>query len=530
VRWLSTGLAVGAFGLLLTPATASASSQELSLCNTPDIAQTTVGGNGLHLTEPVFGGKLSLTAAPGAIPSGASVGVCTDAAKSNYPSDPIVAFFGLDVNGLAPQQRGEPPGPIHVVLRGPHLTPSSYLILQAGPEFRETNLMFQPGLLSFDARDFWTYAVYAHCPPFASCATTSTTRPPPAAPGDRRSALALTLPRPGITFRSPGRDLLNLALALVLLLCVTFPAELFNRTLDAHYEEIRAGFLARLHRGKRLHIRAPRDGLRRFAVVLLVGALLAGLLDPHAKFDLRTLMAVLGALLALVMISAVGALVEAWYRRRHERKEERRLHALPAGLVIAAACVLLSRLLSFQPGYLYGVIATVAFVTRLSRRHHGRIQALAHVAVLLVGVVAWLFWVPVDSHAAGASAGLGWVLLADALGAIFVASLVSSTIRLLPLRFLPGGDVASWHRGAWSALFGIAVFGMLAVMFNPNSATVHTGTSNWVTALVLLGCFGGGSFAFAGYFERRDRASQMRRRPPELSDAGGAVAPAASDK
>ena len=68
--------------------------------------------------------------------------------------------------------------------------------------------------------------------------------------------------------------------------------------------------------------------------------------------------------------------------------------------------------------------------------------------------------------------------------------------------------MAGWHRGAWSAVFGVAVFGMLAVMFNSNSSRVHSGTSNWVFAIVLLALFGGGSVAFAGYYERRDRRHQ----------------------
>ena len=57
-------------------------------------------------------------------------------------------------------------------------------------------------------------------------------------------------------------------------------------------------------------------------------------------------------------------------------------------------------------------------------------------------------------------------------------------------------------------MFGIAVFGMLAVMFNPNSSSVRAGTSNWVCALVLLVAFGGGSLAFAGYYERQDRRAE----------------------
>lgn len=507
-------------GLTLPVGTAAAIDPGTAICGSPDKATATASGNGIQLTTSIFGGTLDVTAPDAAVPSGFTVGICTsDRARSSYPSDPIVAFFGIDAarDGKA----ADPPGAIHIVIHGAGLTPSSYLVLQAGPEFRETNLRLGTGVLSFDARDLWSYAVYAHCPPFARCAQ-PTSGSPSGTPTsgrhhDDRSSLTLSLPRPGVTFRSPVRDLVNVVLALALLLLITFPAELFNRTLDTHYEDVRAAFLRpfRRYQPKR-RLPAPRDGVPRFAVVLVAGGLLGGLLDPRASFDLRTLLGVAASLVALLTISAVTAATEFVYRRRHHEKEGARLHALPAALVVAAACVLLSRVLSFQPGYLYGVIAGLVFVTKLSARHRGRVQALAHVAVLTVGVVAWLAWVPVDIHANAGHAGAGWALLADALGAVFVAALVSSTIRLLPLRFLPGGDVAGWHRGVWSAVFGVAVFGMLAVMFNPNSSSVRTGTSNWVCALVLLIAFGSGSLAFAGYYERRDRRAETdETRPAE---------------
>jgi hypothetical protein len=510
VRWGRAGLvAATVTGLMLPAGAAAAIDPGTAICGSPDKASATATGNGIQLTTTIFGGSIEVSAPDAAVPSGFTVGICTTKnLKSSYPSDPIVAFFGIDASRAG--KAADPPGPIHIVLRGPDLTPSSYLVLQAGPGFRETNLRFGAGVLSFDARDLWSYAVYAHCPPFSRC-TQQANPPGTGSTGGRRhhddrSSLTLTLPRPGVTFRSPVRDLVNVVLAIVLLLLITFPAELFNRTLDAHYDDIRAAILRPFQRYEpKRRLPTPRDGAPRFAVVLVAGGVLGGLLDPRATFDVRTLLGVVASVIALLVISGVTAGTELVYRRRHEEKETARLHALPAALVVAAACVLLSRILGFQPGYLYGVIAGLVFVTRLSARHRGRVQALAHVAVLTVGVAAWLAWVPVDRHAGAAHAGAGWALLADALGAVFVAALVSSTIRLLPLRFLPGGDVAGWHRGAWSAVFGIAVFGMLAVMFNPNSSSVRAGTSNWVCALVLLVAFGGGSLAFAGYYERRDR-------------------------
>jgi hypothetical protein len=173
-------------------------------------------------------------------------------------------------------------------------------------------------------------------------------------------------------------------------------------------------------------------------------------------------------------------------------------------LAIAAVCVLFSRLLDFQPGYLYGVVAAVAFSSTMPREDKGRVGALAHVAQLALGLVAWLLWLPV--HDSGST----WpvILLTDVLGALFVGSLVSTTLTLFPLRFLDGGHVFAWRRAVWGALFAVATFVMLAVMLNPNS-DADSGPSSWVLAIVLLVLFGAASVGFAYYWHRRDAAATV---------------------
>jgi hypothetical protein len=127
-------------------------------------------------------------------------------------------------------------------------------------------------------------------------------------------------------------------------------------------------------------------------------------------------------------------------------------------------------------------------------------------------VFAWLLWVPVNHAAAHPGSSLAIVGLDDVLGALFVGGLVGGTISLIPLSFMPGHALAAWHKGAWSATFGITLFGLLAAMLNPRSTNVHPGHAPVVTAILLLGAFGGGSAVFAAYWTRK-RARGPR--PPE---------------
>ncbi|MBV9096439.1 MAG: hypothetical protein JO079_00150, partial [Frankiaceae bacterium] len=86
---------------------------------------------------------------------------------------------------------------------------------------------------------------------------------------------------------------------------------------------------------------------------------------------------------------------------------------------------------------------------------------------------------------------------------LFVAVLVGGTIQLIPLSFMPGRALARWHRGVWSALFGVTLFTLVAAMLNPGQSNVHPGRSSIVTAILLLVGFGGGSVLFAAYWARK---------------------------
>ncbi|MBV9291204.1 MAG: exo-alpha-sialidase [Frankiales bacterium] len=330
--------------------------------------------------------------------------------------------------------------------------------------------------------------------------------------GDPRVApLASSLPTITAALRSPVHDLVNVAITLAALLFISFPAQLFNRTFDEHYDEIRAGWRRRLRLPPASA--APRrpsrigDGIRFGAVVLGAGVLGCAL-NPKARMDTQTAVNFVATVLAITAGVTVAAGVALIYRRSQGFSRQATLHALPAGLVVALACVLISRLAEFRPGYLYGVIAMLAFALKLPRRPNGHVIALSHAAALVVGVTAWLVWIPVNHAASHTGASYGVILLDDFVAALFVSALVGGAIQLLPLSFLPGGELAAWHRGAWFATFGVVVFGLLAVMLNPNSRAAHAGNAPLATIILLLVIFGAGSVAFAGYWQERDRRTR----------------------
>lgn len=332
----------------------------------------------------------------------------------------------------------------------------------------------------------------------------------PSTQNPQQSTISTALTPPSSAFQSLGHAAVNALITLGIVLFITFPATLFNKTLEKNYDDIRDiakrrfGWLARLS-SRVAADRTPARDATVFGAVVLVGSALGGLNDPHFGFNRASLLTYSAVIVAVLFGVGVSTLVGYIYRRARHLQTRARLTALPAGLGVAAACVLVSRLTQFQPGYLYGIICGVAFAATLQRDENGHLIALSSAVTLALGVVAWFLWVPVKQTASVPGASPLTVIAGNFLAAVFVGGLVGSVLNLVPLRFLPGGALAQWNRAVWGAFFGLGVFGLLQVMLRPESSSVHTGTTAVVTAGVLFVLFGASSVATHLYFGRRRR-------------------------
>jgi hypothetical protein len=327
----------------------------------------------------------------------------------------------------------------------------------------------------------------------------------------RVSTIASSITSPSNAFSSSRRTLENVALAALAILLITFPSQLFNHTLDENRAEIvawwarRFGFISRLRRRRKQGTRRLWQDTTAAAAVVLVGGLLGGLLDPRFGLKGASALTYASVVGSTCLGIAVAGLVAYEYRKRRKRSTTFHFHALPEGLLVGIACVVVSRAASFEPGYLYGIVCSVAFRGRLERREEGQTVALSVLATVSVALLAWIAWVPLNRVATHPHEAWPVVFGDDLVGAVFTGGIVGATIGCFPLRFLPGGTIAKWHRGAWALVFGVVTFVFLEVMLNPGRGG-HTGHAPLVTVIVLFVVFGGGSVAFYSHFARKRRA------------------------
>ncbi|MGH9122797.1 MAG: FGLLP motif-containing membrane protein [Acidimicrobiales bacterium] len=315
-----------------------------------------------------------------------------------------------------------------------------------------------------------------------------------------RSELLTSLNQPRevtLTAKSIGISLLA---ALILFILLAFPAQVFNSTLIEHYEEVRGWFGLR-----RPVTEVVQDVNQRllFPIFVVVGGILFALLTPEFGFNLSTLALVLGLGIA-VLVTTIGLAVPTFLYfgvRRHERG---RVLVMPGTLLVGGMFVLVSRLIDFQPGYLYGVLAIFLFRSELDRRREG---VLAAASALLVMVAAFLLWwlrVPLAGSTM-AHPGFWSVVLESAIGGAFVMGVESTVVAMLPMRYLDGERIKAWSRVVWAVLMVLAISTVIQVLVQPGTGYVgHASAAAKLSVLGLYLVFAAFSFSFWAYFRFRE--------------------------
>src|SRR5439155_13272979 len=98
------------------------------------------------------------------------------------------------------------------------------------------------------------------------------------------------------------------------------------------------------------------------------------------------------------------------------------------------------------------------------------------------------------------------------LATTFMAGVETSLILSLPIRFVPGGDVAAWSRWAWAGMFAVVAFPAIHFLFG-GSQIVGSGGAHPVVILSVSIFFALFTVGFWAYFRFRPE----RERPPAMA-------------
>lgn len=276
-----------------------------------------------------------------------------------------------------------------------------------------------------------------------------------------------------------------LAVAVVLVALVGLPGRLVEGALTARYEEW-ARFAAPFGRGAD-RLRAGLDALPRAVVLgggLVVASLLAALIEPELGFNGGSARLVLSLLIGFTLESMLGlALIAMWLARRGMAS---RLALRPGSLAIVLATALLSRASGFEPGFVFGLVLTLALLGDRTERAESRASILEGAWLLVLGAAGWAAYS--GATAAGwAQTGVLGLFAVETLAAVTVGCLSALPLAMLPLPGLPGR--ALWRRGRlrWAVAegVGVAVFVFVVLPFPQSWDAVQTPFATWVIAFAV---------------------------------------------
>jgi len=175
---------------------------------------------------------------------------------------------------------------------------------------------------------------------------------------------------------------------------------------------------------------------------------------------------------------------------------------VPATLLVAGVCVLVSRLVGYLPGYLYGLIIGYAFLAKIEPRQEGRAGTLGAWWMLAIAFAAWLTLGAV--RVPGVQETIPGAIAEALLAAVMVAGVEGVVFALMPLRFLPGELALRWQRVPWAVLYGVGLFGFVFIFLNPaNGYLPKQDSVSFGVALALFVGFGIASILFWGFFKVR---------------------------
>lgn len=234
------------------------------------------------------------------------------------------------------------------------------------------------------------------------------------------------------------------------------------------------------------------------AVFLALTALVASFLDPHfTPSNARGVGIFAGMLVAFALITLVYALAQSATARAFGLTGVFQIR--PGYLVVVAACVLVSRLLDFVPGYLFGLAAGFVVLGALegARRRDGMLALVALLAPLAVGLICWALTIPTDLALrnvaqgqvnATVSGGLTTVLGAAqaALLLVFLVALWQTFFELFPIAGLRGWTLFTRSPVVWFVLMVGAAFLTVHLMVNPSATALEMPENRALILLVVV--------------------------------------------
>ncbi len=319
--------------------------------------------------------------------------------------------------------------------------------------------------------------------------------------------------------------------AVFLTLLVALPGHLLDTVLDRRWAQLRAWWRLRRARaaGRTGHSTDAAPAPAAASVLSPTGApaarparrqpswlvwpgfaaasLIACFIDPSFGANPLSLRLFLTMFLSLALVNILGWYAAAAIVRRIQPDAQPRITFRWGSLPLVAGAVLVARLLDFEPGAVFGIVAGLTFVVSLAASREALVVLIGVGMALLISAVAWVGY---SAFAPLAEASPDAVVLraaTETLSAVVVEGVSTLPLALLPLASLDGAVVFGWRKLVWFPVYlaGVAAFGLVTFTVPEAWSEVGEDYLRWVLVFVVFAVIAVGAWALDVWLERRKR-------------------------
>lgn len=285
--------------------------------------------------------------------------------------------------------------------------------------------------------------------------------------------------------------------AVMLTLVIGYPGTLLNSVIGPNYDRALAAIRRRRElRGRELQGKPttkdpprPRAFGWLFVPGLMIAAVMSGFVDPSFGANAMSARVLVTAFLSLLVFNVIAwTLVRAIVRKRHPDSTAT-ITFRWGSLILVAIAVLIARILDFNPGVIFGLVAGLVFATALTKSRDALVAVLGAGFGLVVALVSWVAFSLLAPLAAGAPGNLLLVSVSEFFSAVTIEGIASLPLVLLPILALDGHKLFEYKKWLWAVCYAIGLLAFMLVLLTiPNAWGEIAG--DFVRWLILFGAFG----------------------------------------
>lgn len=310
---------------------------------------------------------------------------------------------------------------------------------------------------------------------------------------------------------SPTQTAVICGAAVLLTVVVGWPGALLGGVISSRYDQL----FGWTEKGLPKRIRtALKKTQPRWLVWIgfVAAAIVAGFVDPSYGFNLMSLRMLASAFLGFVVFNIIGWAIVRRVAMRLQPDSKPVVNFRWGSLIIVLAAVLIARVLEFQPGVIFGLVAGLTYAVTLVASRKAVVVLVGTAFALAVALIAWVVF-SLLSPVTGTNPVL--LFVTEFFSGVTIEGISSLPLALLPLTALDGGDLFGWKKWVWGLAYilGLAAF-MLVLLTVPGTFSVFPGDfARWLILFAIYAVVAIGAWAIHGALKRRKDRKDAAKAP-----------------